>query len=139
MDERSRQLRVGLVMLVAGWIGGYWLWQPRVDRPPGISFDQSPPRERPGEKPSSAESTNPIEVVPSPEVEIDTPARATPAPMPIHTVGPNETLSDIANAHYGRSSLWEWIYHNNRDVITNPDRLKLGMKLRLVPLGEDGG
>lgn len=134
MDERSRQFRTGLVLLVAVWIGGYWLWQPRAERQPGISFDQSPPRDQP-----DSDSTR---VVPSP-LQPDSsdrqPEPTVPAEVPLHIVGPNETLSDIAKAHYGRASLWEWIYHNNRAVITDPDRLELGMQLRLVPLGEDGG
>lgn len=42
-----------------------------------------------------------------------------------------DTLSDIAKAMYGKSSLWRLIYDANRDVIPDPDHLKLGTTIRI--------
>ncbi len=57
-----------------------------------------------------------------------------PANTVVHTVKPTETLSSIASQYYGNNANWRLIYNYNRDVIgTNPDRLKVGMKLSIPP------
>ncbi|MBC7771513.1 MAG: LysM peptidoglycan-binding domain-containing protein [Pyrinomonadaceae bacterium] len=42
-----------------------------------------------------------------------------------------DTLSEIAQAHYGKSSLWRQIYDANREAIPDPDHLKVGTTIRI--------
>ena len=55
----------------------------------------------------------------------------TPSGQPMFRVGPEDTLSDIAHKHLGRTTRWVEIYNLNRDRIKTPDRLKIGTVLRL--------
>jgi len=50
-----------------------------------------------------------------------------------YVVSQNDTLSSIANHFYGKSQLWSVIYEANRDVLANPDDLRLGMELVIPP------
>ncbi len=50
---------------------------------------------------------------------------------PMYRVGKGDTLSSISQAHLGRASRAHEIYQLNRDRLTTPDKLKLGMVLRL--------
>lgn len=45
---------------------------------------------------------------------------------PAYRIGERDTLSEIAQKHLGRSSRWIQIYRLNRDVLSNPNRLKPG-------------
>ncbi len=47
-----------------------------------------------------------------------------------------DTLSAIARRAYGKSSAYKKIYEANPDLIKNPDRIYIGMKLR-VPVDEE--
>ena len=47
----------------------------------------------------------------------------------VYVVGPNDTLSDIAQQFYGRPSLWRIIHQANRDVVRDPDRVNVGTEL----------
>lgn len=52
----------------------------------------------------------------------------------MYTVEAGDTLASIAQKFYGDASRWRRIYDANRDVIgDNPDRLQLGLKLRIPP------
>lgn len=60
-----------------------------------------------------------------------------PPPPPeqvIHEVQRGETLSGIAKQHYGKASLYMKIFEANRDVLSNPDLIKPGQKLRIPKL-----
>ena len=49
-----------------------------------------------------------------------------------YTVRAGDTLSTIAKTHYNDGTRWQIIYHANRTKIGwDPDRLKVGMKLRI--------
>ncbi|MBW3543128.1 MAG: LysM peptidoglycan-binding domain-containing protein [Planctomycetes bacterium] len=50
---------------------------------------------------------------------------------PMYRVGPADTLGEIARRHLGRSTRWPQILELNRDRLTNPQSLKIGMELRL--------
>lgn len=50
---------------------------------------------------------------------------------PIFVVGKGDTLSEIAHQHLGRSSRWIQIFALNRDKLSNPNDLKIGMSLKL--------
>ena len=55
----------------------------------------------------------------------------TPDGTPKYRTGENDTLSDIAAKHLGRSSRWIQIYEMNRDKLSNPNQLKVGTELIL--------
>ncbi|MEW5691901.1 MAG: LysM peptidoglycan-binding domain-containing protein [Candidatus Hydrogenedentota bacterium] len=48
-----------------------------------------------------------------------------------YIVKPGDTLSKIAQDHYGKSSLWKDILEINKDIISSPQKLRAGMKIRL--------
>ncbi len=49
-----------------------------------------------------------------------------PDGTPAYRIGEQDTLSEIAQKHLGRSSRWIQIYRLNRNVLSNPNRLKPG-------------
>lgn len=49
----------------------------------------------------------------------------------LYKVGADDTLGSIAQRHLGRASRWAEIYEKNRDVVPNPNNLKIGTVLRL--------
>ena len=53
-------------------------------------------------------------------------------PIKFHIVKQGETLSSISEFHYKTSKNWKIILDANRDVLSNPDKLKAGMKL-IIP------
>jgi nucleoid-associated protein YgaU len=57
-------------------------------------------------------------------------AKAPPAPQ-TYTVKPGDSLSKIAKEHLGNGNLYMEIFNANKDVLTDPDKLKPGMVLKL--------
>jgi hypothetical protein len=51
----------------------------------------------------------------------------------IHRVRPGETLSSLATYYLGSDSRFIELYQLNKDVLKNPNRLQVGMKLRIPP------
>jgi nucleoid-associated protein YgaU len=47
----------------------------------------------------------------------------------VHVVQRKETLYGLARNYYGDASQWKKIYQANQDQITDPNRIKVGMKL----------
>lgn len=69
-------------------------------------------------------------------------AAPTPAPKPTsasaeggetYTVASGDTLLVIAEKFYGDSTQWRRIYDANRDVLNDPDTLKIDQKLKIPP------
>jgi nucleoid-associated protein YgaU len=54
-------------------------------------------------------------------------------PASTHTVAKGETLSAIAQRHYGAASKWRVIFEANRDKISDPDRIQPGQVLTIPP------
>lgn len=52
------------------------------------------------------------------------------------TVRPGDTLSSIADAHYGEAGRWTMIFDANRGVISDPDRIEVGWQLELPAVGQ---
>lgn len=50
---------------------------------------------------------------------------------PMYRVGRQDTLISIAAKHLGRSSRWRQIYNMNRAELQNPNKLQVGMVLKL--------
>lgn len=48
-----------------------------------------------------------------------------------HTVVAGDTLSKIAHRYYGDPGLYPKIYEANRDILSDPNRIKPGQKLRI--------
>jgi LysM repeat protein len=64
------------------------------------------------------------------------PAPAPPPPPPkpverIHEVMAGESLSKIALKYYGNGNKYMKIFEANRDILSNPDLIKPGQKLRI--------
>jgi nucleoid-associated protein YgaU len=56
--------------------------------------------------------------------------KAAPAP-PTYTVKPGDSLSKIAKEHLGNANLYMEIFNANKDVLSDPDKIKPGMVLKL--------
>ena len=48
-----------------------------------------------------------------------------------HEVKSGETLSKIAQHYYGDASLYPKIFEANKDVLKDPDKIRVGQKLRI--------
>jgi nucleoid-associated protein YgaU len=49
----------------------------------------------------------------------------------LHEVKRGDTLSKIAEQYYGDSSLYMKIFEANRDLLNDPNLIKVGQKLRI--------
>ena len=59
------------------------------------------------------------------------PAAAAPAAGKTYTVKAGDTLSAIAKEHLGSAGSYMKIFEANKDVLTDPDKIKPGQVLRL--------
>ena len=50
-----------------------------------------------------------------------------------YTVKSGDTLSAIAQHHYGKASRWHAIFDANRDQLDDPDKIRPGQVLNLPP------
>lgn len=50
---------------------------------------------------------------------------------PLYRIGKTDTLTSIASDHLGRASRWQQVYNMNRDQLQSPDKLQIGMLLKL--------
>ncbi len=57
-----------------------------------------------------------------------------PAEETIWEVKPGDTLGAIAQRFYGKASLYPKIFEANRDILINPDLIKVGQKLKIPKL-----
>lgn len=48
-----------------------------------------------------------------------------------HVVAAGDTLSKIAKQYYGDPALYPRIFEANRDILTDPNRIQPGQKLRI--------
>src|SRR5256885_370596 len=76
--------------------------------------------------PPPAAAATPTAAEPSVE-----PAAAQAEPERIHEVVAGETLGKIAQHYYGKASLYPKIFEANRDVLSDPDKIKVGQRLRV--------
>ncbi len=56
----------------------------------------------------------------------------------VYLVKSGDSLSSIAEAHYGSQRFADFIFRSNRDVLDSMDDLSIGMQLRLPPDPDDG-
>jgi hypothetical protein len=48
-----------------------------------------------------------------------------------YTVRSGDTLSQIAERHYGRANAWQWLYHENEKTIADPNLIYVGEQILL--------
>ncbi len=53
------------------------------------------------------------------------------AEVTIHEVVAGDTLSKLAQTYYGKASQYMKIFEANRDILDNPDLIKVGQKLKI--------
>lgn len=59
------------------------------------------------------------------------PAAAADPYAQYHVVVKGETLSKIAEQYYGDMMLYPKIFEANRDILKDPNKIKIGQKLRI--------
>lgn len=59
------------------------------------------------------------------------PPVAAAAAEKIHVVEKGDTLGAIAKKYYGKAGTYMKIFEANRDILTDPDKIKPGQKLRI--------
>ena len=83
----------------------------------------------PGKPPKKLQVGDVLRLIPLPSKPLSRPA---PHLAPSwHRVRKGEVLGRIAREHYGRASLWTRIYAANRGTLSDPDRIRSGMRLRI--------
>ena len=78
----------------------------------------------------------PVAAAPTPAagavVTAGAPAATAAASAPkVHVVEKGDTLSAIAKKYYGKANAYMKIFEANKDVLTDPDKIKPGQKLRI--------
>lgn len=63
--------------------------------------------------------------------ELDTPPPRENPYQQTHVVQKGDTLSKIANDYYGDARLYPKIFEANRDILSDPNKIKPGQKLRI--------
>jgi len=58
-------------------------------------------------------------------------AEAPKAEVTTYVVQPGDTLSALAQRFYGKASLYPRIFEANRDILNNPDLIKVGQTLKI--------
>jgi nucleoid-associated protein YgaU len=56
---------------------------------------------------------------------------AAPAAAKVHVVEKGDTLGAIAKKYYGKAGAYMKIFEANKDILTDPDKIKPGQKLRI--------
>ena len=74
------------------------------------------------------------------KIKIPAPEPAAPQALPvppvaeaeqIHVVVAGDTLSALAKKYYGKAGMSMKIFETNRDILNNPDLIRIGQKLRI--------
>ncbi len=71
------------------------------------------------------------------QMQVDAPegeAAPVAAESTFYTVKSGDTLSKIAQEHYGAASKYMVIFEANQPMLTDPDKIKVGQNLRIPPL-----
>ncbi len=72
-----------------------------------------------------------IQVTGGPAAAAPAPSAPPPPAQKTYTVKAGDTLSQIAKDHLGSASAYMKIFEANKDVLTDPDKIKPGQVLRL--------
>ncbi len=102
----------------------------RSAQAPRVSVPPSTPRPLPPKTPV----VSPVpETPPKPFWEKLPSRQPKPADFTSYTVQRGDTLGKISTDVYGTSRGWQQIYEANRDLLSDPNRLKPGQTLRIPP------
>jgi nucleoid-associated protein YgaU len=84
---------------------------------------------------AAAEPSPPRKQAVSPDAQADEQEPAGPAPRAgqVHQVRDGDTLSSLARHYLGSSKRFLEIYEANRDLLSNPDLLPIGARLKIPP------
>jgi len=105
------------------------------DKPPADSVNPgTPPRESDSERRAAAVQKE-MQRVAAHVIEELEQARIKSGPR-VHVVAEGETLTHIAQLHYGDVNKWETIAAANKNVLPNVNRIRPGMRLR-IPLPDN--
>lgn len=158
-SERHARFGAVLCLLAGAWIAWYWI---NASAEPGVSADAQDNRVQPSRhQPTLAPQPQPTTLQRAPQQQPDQAPAQPPAQIksaadaitnqqsdaqPTADSSPdtnqqpvryltqhNDNLSNIAQRHYGRSSEWERIYNANRETITNPNRIPVGIWIIIPP------
>jgi len=94
----------------------------------------SPPVVEPPAPPQAPEPLTP-QPEPTPQVVVPEPAADAREPR-YYTVKAGDSLTQIAEMWYGSGKHWKVIQEANKSLITNPDNLRVGWRLR-IPYPEE--
>jgi nucleoid-associated protein YgaU len=74
-----------------------------------------------------------VEKVVADELTAPPPPPEKPQPkVEYYTIEKGDTLGEIAQRFYGKASEYQRIFEDNRDVISDPDKIYPGQKIRIV-------
>lgn len=59
----------------------------------------------------------------------------TPPPLQVHKVVDGDTLADLADRYLGSKDRASAIFEANRDVLSSPQVLPIGVELKIPPAG----
>ena len=144
MDERTTRIFTGICLLVVVWIGVYWMWQPRQEQAPTITFDTEPigvaepepivafgsdADESAVEQDEAASSVRSLPVI-DPVVEsAGSRPRVISPEFFDHLVEPGEKMQSIAKRYYG--SIEDWTVISKANPKVDPQKLRVGTVLRI--------
>ncbi len=78
------------------------------------------------------ESTKPVKITLIGKSENKTKAiKSKPLIIKTYTVKENDSLSKIAKKIYGKEKMWIKIYEFNKDILSDPDKIRCGIKIKL--------
>ncbi|HNX48519.1 MAG TPA: LysM peptidoglycan-binding domain-containing protein [Thermoanaerobaculaceae bacterium] len=82
------------------------------------------------------ECDNVINTIRVPPPAAHVPAEAGPVPAAgeepvIHVVAPGDTLGALAKRYYGKAGAYMKIFEANRDILSDPNLIKVGQRLRI--------
>lgn len=148
MESRGNRTILGLSLLVALWVLVYWLWEPRAERGPRVTFAEAseretgeaglpeeperammPPREDPVVIVQPPEQKD--EPAPPPPEEGEQTAGADQPPFRWYTVRSGDTAERIAEREFGSRALWTSIARAN--PLKDISKLKPGERIK-IPL-----
>lgn len=66
-------------------------------------------------------------------VESPSPSPSPAAEARTYAIRPGDTLSSIAEQYYGDAAEWRLIFEANRDRLTSPGSLQVGVTIRIPP------
>jgi len=100
--------------------------------PPTVAVTPPAPEESPGPVALSLPAVAPRSPVVAPTSPDAEPPVTVGLPAGrVHVVAAGETLGTIARKVYGSSKHWKTILDANKDVMATPEKMRVGMRLRL--------